>query len=84
MASGSKSLKRKSNGPDSYTDEVWKRTKGTVDKKLERAEPFRIFMSPIESDPDTHIEESTLSFPGVYNILYYISKHNNYRYSIIR
>ncbi|CAH1738102.1 unnamed protein product [Aphis gossypii] len=63
MASGSKSLKRKSNGPDSYTDEVWKRTKGTVDKKLERAKPFRIFMSPIECDPGTHIEESTLSFP---------------------
>jgi len=83
MASGSESLKRKSIGPDSYTDEVWKRTKGTVDKKLERAEPFRIFMSPIECDSTTHNEELTLSFPGMYNVLY-ISKDNNYRYSIIR
>lgn len=83
MASGSESLKRKSIGPDSYTDEMWNLTKGAVDNKLECAEPFRIFMSPIECDPVTYIDELTLSFPGVYNILY-ISKDNNYRYSIIR
>ncbi|XP_025200386.1 probable tyrosyl-DNA phosphodiesterase [Melanaphis sacchari] len=63
MASGSESLKRKATGPDSYIDEVWKFTKGTVDKKLEKSEPFRIFMSPIECDPGTHTEELTLSFP---------------------
>ncbi|XP_015371889.1 PREDICTED: probable tyrosyl-DNA phosphodiesterase, partial [Diuraphis noxia] len=46
-----------------YIDDVWKHTKGTVDKKLERSEPYRIFTSPISCDSKTHTEESTLSFP---------------------
>ncbi|XP_022164790.1 probable tyrosyl-DNA phosphodiesterase [Myzus persicae] len=64
MASGSGPLKRKaSEGPGTYTDDVWKLTKGTVDKKLERSEPYRMFMSPISCDSGTHTEKSTLSFP---------------------
>ncbi|XP_025195114.1 probable tyrosyl-DNA phosphodiesterase [Melanaphis sacchari] len=58
MASGSNST-----GPDLYIDEVWKLTKGTVNKKLEQSEPFRIFLSPVECDPGTHTERLTLSFP---------------------
>jgi len=68
MASGPgspQSLKRKVSGPDTYTDDVWRFTKGIVDTKLERSEPFRIFLSPISCDPGTHTEELTLSFPGV-------------------
>lgn len=68
MASGSESLKRKAPGPDSYIDEVWKNTKGAVDLKLEMSKPIRIFMSPIECDPATHDEKSTLSFAGVFTV----------------
>lgn len=60
MASGSASVNPI--GPDTYKDDVWELTKGTVDKKLERSEPFRIFMSPIICDSGTHTEDSTLSF----------------------
>ncbi|XP_060864486.1 probable tyrosyl-DNA phosphodiesterase [Metopolophium dirhodum] len=59
---GSESRKRQPTGPQGYNDAVWKFTKGTVDKKLEKSEPYRIFMTPISCDPGTHTEESTLSF----------------------
>jgi len=65
---GSESRKRQPTGPQDYNDAVWKFTKGTVDKKLEKSEPYRIFMSPISCDPGTHTEESTLSFAGVYTV----------------
>lgn len=60
----SSSQKRKATGPDNYTDNVWKRTKGTVIDKLERSRPYRFFLSAVDSDPSTHTEDSTLSFPG--------------------
>lgn len=63
MSSGG-SQKRKA-GPDSYTDNVWKRTKGTVNNKLERARPYGFFLSAIDSNPSTHTEDLTLSFPGI-------------------
>ncbi|XP_003247207.1 probable tyrosyl-DNA phosphodiesterase isoform X2 [Acyrthosiphon pisum] len=59
---GSESRKQQPTGPQNYNDAVWKHTKGMVDKKLEKSEPYRIFMSPIACDPGTHNEESTLSF----------------------
>lgn len=61
----SSSQKRKATGPDTYTDNVWKRTKGTVVDKLERSQPYRFFLSPVDSDPSTHTEDLTLSFPGM-------------------
>lgn len=66
----SSSQKRKATGPDSYTDNVWKRTKGTVAEKLERSRPFRFFLSAVDSDPSTHTEDSTLSFPGMMSFDY--------------
>lgn len=77
MSSGSQ--KRKLTGPDSYTDNVWKRTKGTVNNKLENARPYRLFLSAIDSDSSTHTEDLTLSFPGIY--LNFIL--NTYRYLIL-
>uniref|UniRef100_A0A2S2N9H3 Putative tyrosyl-DNA phosphodiesterase n=2 Tax=Schizaphis graminum TaxID=13262 RepID=A0A2S2N9H3_SCHGA len=68
MASGSESLKRKAPGPDSYMDKVWRNTRGTVDLKLQKSEPFNIFMSPIDSDPATYSEQLTLSFPELLDV----------------
>ncbi|XP_050443691.1 probable tyrosyl-DNA phosphodiesterase [Adelges cooleyi] len=59
----SSSQKRKASGPDCYTDNVWKRTKGTVIDKLQRSVPFNFFLSSVDSDPTTHDEDLTLSFP---------------------
>lgn len=61
----SSSQKRKATGPDTYSDNVWKRTKGKVADKLERSQPYRFFLSPVDSDPTTHSEDLTLSFPGM-------------------
>lgn len=67
MSSGN--LKREvSPGPNAYSNQVYKRTKGSVDSKLERARPFRFFLSAVESDPSTHTEELTLVFPGTFVI----------------
>lgn len=62
----SSAQKRKATGPDSYTDNVWKRTKGTVNNKLEQARPYGFFLSAVDSDPSTHSEHLTLSFPGIF------------------
>ncbi|XP_025411101.1 probable tyrosyl-DNA phosphodiesterase isoform X2 [Sipha flava] len=48
--------------PNTGTDNVWQHTKGNVNKKLERAEPYRFFLSPVDCDPSTHVENLTLSF----------------------
>ncbi|VVC44674.1 Tyrosyl-DNA phosphodiesterase I,Tyrosyl-DNA phosphodiesterase C-terminal domain [Cinara cedri] len=50
-------------GPDSYTDNVWKHTKGNVNKKLERARPYNFFLTPVDANKSTHTEALTLSFP---------------------
>jgi len=70
MSSGSQKRKATS-GPETYIDNVWKRTKGTVDNKLQRARPYGFFLSAIDSDPSTHTEHLTLSFPGTYNFTQY-------------
>lgn len=62
----SSSQKRKAVGPDSYTDNIWKRTKGTVNLKLERARPYSFFLSGVNSDSSTYTEDLTLSFPGTF------------------
>lgn len=62
MASNSK--KRKLYGPDLYTDEIWKHTKGTVNHKLQLAQPYGFFLSGVNADKSTHTDNLTLSFPG--------------------
>lgn len=59
-----KSKKLKHSGPDSYTDNIWKCTKGMVNHKLELAQPYGFFLSGVDSDSSTHTENLTLSFPG--------------------
>lgn len=62
MASGA----RKRAAPDPYRNEAWERNKGKVNEKLERARPYGFFLSTIESDPTTHGERLSVSFPGTY------------------
>ncbi|XP_050548767.1 probable tyrosyl-DNA phosphodiesterase isoform X2 [Daktulosphaira vitifoliae] len=57
------SQKRKACDPDSYSDSVWKQTKGNVVSKLKYSEPFGFFLSAVDSNPLTHSEDLTLSFP---------------------
>lgn len=52
-------------GPDLYTDNVWKHTKGNVNKKLEQARPYNLFLTPVDADKSTHTEILSLSFPGI-------------------
>lgn len=51
--------------PNTYTDNVWKHTKGNVNKKLERAQPYGFFLSPADRVSSTHLEDLTLSFTGI-------------------
>lgn len=59
-------VSRKDTGPDTYTDDVLKLTRGTVDKKLKSSEPYRFFLSGVNSNPSTHSEKLTLSFAGIH------------------
>ncbi|KAL4088996.1 hypothetical protein QTP88_024074 [Uroleucon formosanum] len=65
--SESKSLKKRNTVPGNCIDEVWELTKGTIDKNLEKSEPYKIFMSPISCDQRTHTEELTLLFAELMN-----------------
>lgn len=56
-------------GPNFYSDIVWKHTKGNVNKKLEDARPYGLFLTPIDEIVSTHTEALTLSFPGTFLLI---------------
>lgn len=72
MASGSRKRKviRRRIVQRNTQDLVWDLTKGKVEAKLQLSEPYRLFLSPVLHEIDTHTDPSTLSFAGVLCTLY--------------